>query len=77
MSAFTESVVEEAALAWLESLDWAINLSPEIAPGELAAELDDPTRSVLQDRECDVLLYKCVSDEVRIKDVKRVAGEVP
>jgi hypothetical protein len=36
MVSFTESVVEAVALAWLESLGYAI--SPEIARGELFAE---------------------------------------
>lgn len=31
---FTESVVEDAALAWLESLGYTIKYGPEIAPGE-------------------------------------------
>ena len=31
---FTESVVEDAALAWLESLGYAVKHGPEIAPGE-------------------------------------------
>ena len=35
MSTFTESVVEEAALAWLESLGYTILHGPDIAPGEL------------------------------------------
>ena len=38
MSSFTESVVEDAALAWLEALGYAILHGPEIAVGELAAE---------------------------------------
>jgi hypothetical protein len=29
---FTESIVEQAALAWLESLGWQIAHGPEIAP---------------------------------------------
>lgn len=33
MSDFTESVVEEAALAWLESLGYAIKHGPDISPG--------------------------------------------
>ena len=33
-SKFTESVVEDAALAWLESLGYAVKHGPEIAPGE-------------------------------------------
>ena len=42
MSNFTESVVEEAALAWLESLGYAVLHGPEIAVGMPGAERDDP-----------------------------------
>ncbi len=35
---FTESVVEDAALAWLGELGFAVLHGPEIAPGELGAE---------------------------------------
>lgn len=38
MGTFTESVVEEAALAWLECLGYAVKHEPEIAPGELLPE---------------------------------------
>jgi type I restriction enzyme R subunit len=41
-TAFTESVVEEAALAWLEALGYAVLHGPDIAAGELAAERGDP-----------------------------------
>ena len=34
---FTESVVEQAALAWLEGMGCLILSGPEIAPGEMAA----------------------------------------
>ena len=34
----TESVVEEAALAWLESVGWSVRHRLEIAPGESKAE---------------------------------------
>ena len=50
MSGFTESVVEEAALAWLESLGWSVKHGPGIAPGELAAERTDYGQVVLADR---------------------------
>ncbi len=30
--AFSESVVEEAALGWLEGLDWTVKHGPDIAP---------------------------------------------
>ena len=38
---FTESVVEQAALAWLESIGWTVRNGAEIAPGERAAERSD------------------------------------
>jgi len=49
---FTESTVEDAALAWLAELGWAVKHGPEIAPpdcrdglgsgrGELFAERKD------------------------------------
>lgn len=44
---FTESVVEEAALAWLESTGWRIVPGPDIAPGMLAAERRDYGEGVL------------------------------
>lgn len=34
---FTESIVEDAALAWLESLGYAVLHGLEIAPGESRA----------------------------------------
>ncbi len=39
---FSESVVEEAALAWLEAQGWTIAAGPSIAVGELGAERADP-----------------------------------
>ena len=41
MSRFTESVVEEAALGWLESLGWAVAHGPDIAPDTPGAERAD------------------------------------
>lgn len=35
MSTFSESVVEDAALAWFESLGYAVEVGREIAAGEL------------------------------------------
>jgi len=40
-SSFTESVIEQASLAWLESLGYLIISGLEIAPGEAMAERDD------------------------------------
>ncbi len=42
LRAFTESVVEEAALEWLEGLGYAVLGGPEIAAGEPGAERSDP-----------------------------------
>lgn len=39
--AFTESVVEDAALTWFKALGYMVKHGPEIAPGELAAERRD------------------------------------
>ena len=39
---FTESVVEEAALAWLSSLGYKVLHGPDIAAGEPGAERSDP-----------------------------------
>ncbi len=51
MSAFTESVVEDAALAWLEALGYAVLSGPAIAAGEPGAERTDPAyRDVILDR---------------------------
>src|SRR3990172_10106960 len=50
MSGFSESVVEEAALAWLKALGYTIAHGPDIAPGELAAERKDYGQVLLEDR---------------------------
>jgi type I restriction enzyme R subunit len=42
MTAFTESVVEDAALAWLEALGYAALNGPEIAADTPAAKRSDP-----------------------------------
>ena len=39
---FTESIVEEAALAWIEALGYAVLHGPDIAVGESASERSDP-----------------------------------
>jgi type I restriction enzyme, R subunit len=50
-TSFSESVVEDAALAWLEALGYATLHGPTIAAGESAAERSDP-------RYGDVLLER-------------------
>jgi type I restriction enzyme R subunit len=39
--AFSESVVEDATLAWLEALGYAVLHGPDIAAGEPGAERSD------------------------------------
>lgn len=50
MSGFTESVVEEAALEWLQSTGWQIAHGPDIAPDTPAAERADFGEVVLAAR---------------------------
>lgn len=47
MAKFTESVVEDAALAWMESLGYIVKQGQDIAPGVLRAERNDPKRFFL------------------------------
>ena len=51
----TESVIEQAALAWLESLGWRIVHGPDIAPDTLNAERTDYGQVVLEHRLRDSL----------------------
>ena len=47
---FTESIVEQAALAWLEGLGYHVMHGPDIAPGEPQSERDDYRQVVLEGR---------------------------
>ncbi len=62
---FTESIVEEAALPWLESLDWQVMYSPDIAQECL-------TFATLR----DTLLPKLISGKLRMKEAERVVEKV-
>ncbi len=55
MTTLTESTVEDAALAWLEGLDWQVAHGPDIAPDALAAERADYGQVVLERRLRDAL----------------------
>ena len=55
MSGVTESVIEEAALAWIESLGWTVAYGPDIAPNTVGAERADYGQVVLQQRLRDAL----------------------
>ena len=56
MTALTESTVEDAALAWLESLGWSIAHGPDIAPDTPGAERSDYGAVVLERRLRDTLV---------------------
>ena len=56
MTQFSESTIEEAALAYFECLGWATAHGPEIAPGERVAERDDYGAVVLEGRLRDALI---------------------
>ena len=55
MARLTESTVEAAALAWLESIGWGIAHGPDIAPDMPAAERRDYGEVVLEQRLRDAL----------------------
>jgi type I restriction enzyme R subunit len=52
---FAESEVEEAALAWFESLGYAVQFGPEMLPGELFAERGSYQEVVLERRLADAI----------------------
>ncbi|MCY4614717.1 MAG: type I restriction endonuclease subunit R [Nitrospira sp.] len=56
MSGVSESVVEDAALDWLDGLGWSVAHGPDIAPDTLAAERADYGQVVLERRLRDVLV---------------------
>lgn len=64
----TECLVEAAAIAWLESLGYAVLYGPNIAAGEPGVE-----RADLRCR--DVMPKTFISGELRVKDAKRQMEE--
>lgn len=59
MTAFDESVVEDAALAWLEALGYQMLHGPDIAVGEPTAERSDPNyRDVVLERRMHQALVR-------------------
>lgn len=55
MTAFTECIVEDAALAWLEASGWRVAHGPDIAPDQPLAERRDSGEVVLAKRLRDAL----------------------
>ncbi len=64
----TESVVEQAALAWLEAIGWRIAHGSDIAPDMPAAERASYGEVVMARRLSDALFPKLLSGELRPKD---------
>jgi type I restriction enzyme R subunit len=63
MPAFSESVVEDAALAWLEALGYTVLHGPDIAAAEPGAERSDPEyRDVLLERRLRLALVRLNPD---------------
>jgi type I restriction enzyme R subunit len=63
MAHFTESIVEDAALGWLEALGYAVLHGPAIAVGEPAAERSDPNyRDVVLERRLRQALVRLNPD---------------
>ena len=55
MTTLTESVVEDAALGWLETLGWQVTHGPDIAPDASNTERSDYGQVVLEQRLQDAL----------------------
>jgi type I restriction enzyme R subunit len=71
MTLFTESTVEQAALAWLSEAGWQVKHGSEIAPDGLFAKRQDYGQVVLDQRMRDALLPKLIRGEIRVKDAER------
>lgn len=59
---FTESIVEQAALAWLDAVGWQIRNGTGIAPDEPAAKRDAYGQVVMARQLRDSLLPLACSD---------------
>jgi type I restriction enzyme, R subunit len=53
----TESIIEQAAIAWLDSRGWQVQHGPEIAPETPAAKRSDYGQVVLAQRLRDALAW--------------------
>ena len=73
MANFTESVVEDAALAWLESLGYAVKHGPDITPGGDTLTLTPSTslRTGLSQRERETYSRQLVQKMQQLKSKGR------
>ncbi|EXI72985.1 MAG TPA: hypothetical protein PK440_01910 [Candidatus Accumulibacter phosphatis] len=72
-SGFTESVVEQPVLAWIESTGWRIRNGTGIAPGKPAARSDAYGQVALARRSRESLLPLACGD-VRCTAAARLTG---
>ena len=77
MSGFTESVVEDAALAWRKARGFAIKRGLEIAAGEAAAERSDPGHRdvVVEQRQHGELRPKGAFWELQVLRAGKLSGK--
>jgi len=74
MSAFDESIVEQATMEWLEELGYATVFGPDIAPDETAAERTDYGQVVLIGRLREALgrINPRIPSEARAEAIRKV-----
>ena len=72
---FTESFIEQAALAWLESAGRRVRKGAEITPGEPATERADYDEVVLSQRLRDAVLLKLIPGELLGSKVRQILEE--
>jgi type I restriction enzyme, R subunit len=70
----TESIVEDAALAWFGELGYAVGHGPQLAPGEVAAERDSFSEVVLVGRLREAIrrLNPGIPEEAREDALRKV-----
>jgi type I restriction enzyme R subunit len=70
--AFAESVVEEAALAWLQGLGYVVLHGPDIAAGEPGAERSDPNyRDVVLERRLREIVQPIIPGDLRFENAEK------
>ena len=74
MTVFSESVVEDATLAWLESVGWSIRHSPKIAPGEAGRGAQQLRAGCAGAAVRDTLLQELISGKLWLRYAERCIG---